>query len=172
MAKQEEILKVLQEDLMPLEDILACMVAQKGLEGVVPFTEEFKQEITPIWEILKNTMDEFFDVIKRYSECGLDKVYFELGEYDVMFFILPGSDSALVAIVPALANRGLLEVELENARRRIIKILDLKRENYEEEINKKSILLWGKFPPRFGLLGAKRLRCPTLPSLTPSGSPP
>jgi len=53
-------------------------------------------------------------------------VYFELGEFDVMFFILPGSDTALVAIVPALANRGLLEVELENARRAIIKIVEEK----------------------------------------------
>ena len=123
MATHDEILKVLKEDLMPLEDILACMVAQKGLEGVVPITEKFRNEIMPIWEILQKTMDEFFLIIRTYGEFGLDKVNFELGNYDVMFFIIPNSDSALVAIVPALANRGLLEVELENARRRILKIL-------------------------------------------------
>jgi uncharacterized protein with GYD domain len=117
-------MRILQEDLMPLEDIHACMVAQKGLEGVVPLTEDFKQEIVSIWEILKDTMDDLFEVIKHYSEYGLNKVYFELGDYDVMFFILPSSDTALVAIVPALANRGLLEVELENARREIIKIIE------------------------------------------------
>ncbi|MFC2163137.1 hypothetical protein ACFLRF_05600 [Candidatus Altiarchaeota archaeon] len=121
---QEAILQVLQEDLMQLEDIHACMVAQKGLEGIVPLTESFKQEIMGVWEILRRSMDEFFDVISHYSEMGLNKVYFELGDYDVMFFILPGSDTALVAIVPALANRGLLEVELENARRKIIKIIE------------------------------------------------
>jgi hypothetical protein len=127
MSHQDEILKVLEEDLMQLEDIRACMVAQKGFEGIMaPLTDSFKSEIMPIWEILKNTMDEFFDIIKKYGELGLDKVYFELGDYDVMFFILPSSDTALVAIIPALANRGLLEVELENARRRIIKILDSK----------------------------------------------
>jgi len=127
MSNQDEILKVLQEDLLQLEDILACMVAQKGLEGIVPaMSEKFKREIMPIWEILQKTMDEFFQIIKKYGEFGLDKVYFELGQYDVMFFILPGSDTALVAIVPALANRGLLEVELENARRRIVQILDAK----------------------------------------------
>jgi len=125
-SKEEQILKILQEDLMPLEDIHACMVAKKGLEGITPLTEKFKQEVLPIWEILKNTMDELFDVVSHYSEYGLDKVYFELGEFDVMFFILPGSDTALVAIVPALANRGLLEVELENARRAIIKIVEEK----------------------------------------------
>ena len=123
---EDRILKVLEEDLMPLEDIRACMVARKGLEGITPFTESFKREVMTIWETLKNTMDELFDVIGHYSESGLDKVYFELGEFDVMFFILPGSDTALVAIVPALANRGLLEVELENARRRIIGILEEK----------------------------------------------
>lgn len=117
-------MRVLEEDLLPLEDVHACMVARKDLEGIVPLCEEFKQEIMGIWEVLKNTMNEFFDVISHYSEYGLDKAYFELGDFDVMFFILPGSDTALVAIVPALANRGLLEVELENARRAIIKIIN------------------------------------------------
>ena len=120
---QDKIMDVLMNDLMPLEDIHACMVAQRGLEGVVPITEDFKHEIMPIWEILQKTMDEFFLIIKTYGEFGLDKVNFELGNYDVMFFIIPNSESALVAIVPALANRGLLEVELENARRRINKII-------------------------------------------------
>ncbi len=122
-SKEEEILKVLSEDLLQLEDIHACMVVRKNLEGIFPMTEEFKQEIIEIWDVLKNTMDEFFEIISHYSKYGLDKIYFELGKYDVIFFILPGSDTALVAIVPALANRGLLEVELENARRKIIQIL-------------------------------------------------
>ncbi len=123
MSIHDKILEVLEEDLMPLEDIHACMVAQRGLEGVVPISDAFRTEIMPIWEILQRTMDEFFTIIKTYGELGLDKVNFELGNYDVMFFIIPNSDSALVAIVPALANRGLLEVELENARRRILTIL-------------------------------------------------
>jgi hypothetical protein len=125
MATQDEILDVLQQDLLPLDDILACMVAQKGLQGIIPpLSDRFKSEIMPIWELLQKTMDEFFTIIKHYGEFGLDKVYFELGNYDVMFFILPGSDNALVAIIPALANRGLLEVELDNARRRIIEIMN------------------------------------------------
>lgn len=126
-SPEQKILQVLQEDLMQLEDIHACMVARKNLEGIVPITEKFKKEILPVWDTLKGTMDELFDVIKHYTEYGLDKVYFELGNHDVMFFVLPGLDTALVAIVPALANRGLLEVELENARRRIIKILEEKQ---------------------------------------------
>jgi hypothetical protein len=126
-SKEEEILKVLSEDLLRLEDIHACMVARKNLEGIVPITEEFRQEITGIWDMLKDTMNEFFDIISRYSKYGLDKVFFEMGKYDVIFYILPGSDTALVAVVPSLANRGLLEVELENARRRIMGILNSDR---------------------------------------------
>jgi hypothetical protein len=124
MIKEKEILKVLSEDLLRLEDIHACMVARRNLEGIVPISEEFRQEITGIWDMLKDTMNEFFDIISRYSKYGLDKVFFEMGRYDVIFYILPGSDTALVAVVPSLANRGLLEVELENARRRILEILD------------------------------------------------
>jgi hypothetical protein len=123
-AKEEDILKILSEDLLRLEDIHACMVARKNLEGIVPITDEFKAEITEIWGMLKDTLNEFFDIISHYSKYGLDKVTFEMGKYDVMFYILPGSDTALVAIVPALANRGLLEVELENARRRIMRIIE------------------------------------------------
>ncbi len=125
-TKVEQILKVLSEELQPLEDIKACMVVRKNLQGIVPITEEFKKEITAIWDILRRTMNELFDVISHYSEFGLDKIYFELGDYDVMFYIIPKTDTALVSIIPTLANRGLLEVEMENARRQINNIIDSK----------------------------------------------
>jgi len=117
-------MKVLEEDLQRLEDIYACGVVKKDFEGIFPTSEKFKKDIMPIWDTMKATMDDLFEIIKHYSEEGLDKIYFELGNYDVMFFILPSSDTALVAIVPALANRGLLEVEMENARRKIIEIIE------------------------------------------------
>ena len=119
-SPEEKVLEVL-DDLLREEDILACMVAMKGLEGIVPDMEKFKIRDTGIWEMLQKTMDEFFDIIEAYQEYGLDKVYFELGDYEVIFFIM--QDVSLVAIVPALANRGLLEVEIENARRDIIKLI-------------------------------------------------
>ena len=122
-SKEERILEIL-DDLLGLEDIHACMVAKRDMMGVIPDTKRFNPDVIDIWEILKDTMNKFFDVIKRYSVAGLDKVYFELRDHDVMFFILPGTDTALVAVVPALANRGLLEVEMENARRKIISIIE------------------------------------------------
>ena len=114
---EEKVLEVL-DDLLREEDILACMVAMKGMEGIVPDMDNFKIKDITIWEILQKTMDEFFDIIGAYQEYGLDKVYSELGDYEVIFFII--QDVSLVSIVPALANRGLLAVEMENARRDVI----------------------------------------------------
>lgn len=119
--KEQKILEIL-DDLLREEDILACMVARRGLEGIMPPRDRFKIKDMGIWSTLEKTMDEFFEIISRYSEYNLDKVYFELEGYDVIFFIL-FEDFALVLVVPALANRGLLEVEMENARRNIFKII-------------------------------------------------
>jgi uncharacterized protein with GYD domain len=123
-TKKERYKEILNEDLLRLEDIHAVMIATKHLEGIGPFIQpEYEHHLKRIWDTLEKTMDDFFDIIAHYSDYGLDKIYFELGEYDIIFFILPETDTALVAIVPALANRGLLEVELENARRRILEIM-------------------------------------------------
>ena len=117
---ENKVLEIL-DDLLRLDDILACMVAMKGMEGIVPPIEKFKIKNIGVWEMLQKTMVEFFDVIAAYKEYGLDKVYFEFGEYDVIFFVM--HNVSLVVITPALANRGLLEVEMENARRDIIKLV-------------------------------------------------
>ena len=45
-------------------------------------------------------------------------------DFETLFYIFPDTENALVAIVPALANKGLIEVELENARREILKIME------------------------------------------------
>ncbi|RLF39389.1 MAG: hypothetical protein DRN00_01990, partial [Thermoplasmata archaeon] len=64
-----------------------------------------------------------FAVIEEYSSVGLDVMEFRLKNHSVLFFVIPETDNALVAIIPALANKGLIEVEMENARRRIVEIL-------------------------------------------------
>ena len=122
-SKEDKIMEVLH-DLLRLEDIYACMVAKKNMEGVIPDKSKFRKEILSIWEILKSTMNDFFKVIEQYSESGLREVYFRLRDYEVMFFILPETDTAVVAVIPALANRGLLEIAMENARRKIIDIIE------------------------------------------------
>jgi hypothetical protein len=74
----------------------------------------------PIWAILKMTMDEFFDIIKHFGEYGLEKMNFELGGYRVTFYIIPGSDTALVVISNPKAD---IENECTKALKKIINIL-------------------------------------------------
>lgn len=121
-GSDKEMLAVL-EDLLREEDILATMLARKGFEGVSPKPDKFKLNDVRVWGALQTTMGDFFDIIAKFYAMGLDKIYFELGEYEVVFFILPNRDIALVAVIPAFSNKGLIEVELENARRAIMKIL-------------------------------------------------
>jgi len=127
--RDDPIAQVL-DDLMKLDDILACMVARRNMISVMPTSGEFKPEINQIWDIIKRAMDDVFGVIRKYSQAGLGEMEFRLQDYEVLFYIFPDTENALVAIVPALANKGLLEVEMENARREILKVM----ESSEEEV--------------------------------------
>jgi hypothetical protein len=112
------------DDLMRLDDIYACVVARRNMISVMPSSEGFKPEVNQIWDVIKRAMDEVFIVIGQYSGAGLGEMEFRLQDYEVLFYVFPDTENALVAIVPALANKGLLEVELENARREIFKIME------------------------------------------------
>ena len=122
LLKDDPIALVL-DDLLKLDDILACMVARRNMISVMPSGDGFKPEVNQIWDIIKRAMDDVFGVIGAYSPAGLGEMEFRLQEYEVLFYVFPDTESALVAIVPALANKGLLEVEMENARREILKIM-------------------------------------------------
>jgi hypothetical protein len=121
--KDDPIARVL-DDLLKLDDILACMVARRNMISVMPSGEGFKPEVNNIWDSIHRAMDDVFGVISAYSQIGLGEMEFRLQEYEVLFYVFPDTENALVAIVPALANKGLLEVELENARREIFKIME------------------------------------------------
>ena len=112
------------DDLLKLDDILACMVARRNMISVMPAGEEFKPEVHKIWDIIKRAMDDVFGVIGDYSQAGLGEMEFRLQEYEALFYVFPDTENALVAIIPALANKGLIEVEMENARREILKIME------------------------------------------------
>ncbi len=121
----DPIAKVL-DDLLKLDDILACMVARQNMISVMPSdgNDSFKPEINQIWDILHRAMDDVFNVIRDYSQAGLSEMEFRVQDYDALFFVFPDTENALVSIIPALANKGLLEVEMENARREILKIME------------------------------------------------
>lgn len=121
----DPILEVLN-DLLNYDEILACMVARENMISVMPEQERFKQEIMRVWDVIKQAMDHVFIVIKEYSQAGLAEIEFRLQDYEVLFYVFPDTENALVAIVPALSNKGLIEIEMENARRKILKIIDEK----------------------------------------------
>jgi hypothetical protein len=121
------------EELLKLDDILACIVARRNMISVMPSSENFKPEVNQIWDVIKRAMDDVFAVIGQYSSAGLSEMEFRLQDYEVLFYVFPDTENALVAIVPALANKGLLEVELENTRREILKIMENPTQNHASQ---------------------------------------
>jgi hypothetical protein len=121
---RDDPISCILDDLLKLDDILACMVARCNMISVMPSGDGFKPEVNQVWDIIKRAMDDVFTVIREYSSAGLGEMEFRLQDFEVLFYIFPDTENALVAIVPALSNKGLIEVELENGRREILKIMD------------------------------------------------
>ena len=121
---RDDPIALVLDDLMNFDDILACMVARRNMISVMPSSETFKEEVNTIWDIIKRAMDDVFGVIRDYSAAGLGEMEFRLQNYEVLFYVFPDTENALVAITPALSNKGLIEIELENARRKILINMD------------------------------------------------
>lgn len=119
MASISEIKRAL-EDLLRLEDIQACLLAERGAGSISP-EKGVKLKDISLWNLIKDTTDKFFDASEHFYHYGLSKIYFELGDMEVIMSFI-GIRSALIVIVPTLANKGLLEVEIENTRRQIQKL--------------------------------------------------
>jgi len=117
--KRDEVNKVLN-DLLRLEDVLACMLSRKGLEGVIP--QGIKLKNADFWILLKKTTDKVFELIGRFYDQKLDRLYFEMGQYTVIVATI-SRDVALIVVIPSLANMGLLDVEIENSKRKIVEIM-------------------------------------------------
>jgi hypothetical protein len=100
------------------------MVARQNMISVMPSNDSFKSEVNQIWDILHRAMDDVFTVIREYSQTGLGEMEFRMQDYEALFYIFPDTENALVSIIPAFANKGLIEVEMENARREILAIIN------------------------------------------------
>ncbi|KYK33878.1 MAG: hypothetical protein AYK22_05930 [Thermoplasmatales archaeon SG8-52-3] len=129
---QDDPIADILNDLLTIDDILACMVARLNMISVMPDQDKFDPQVMELWDIIKRAMDDVFGVIREYSQAGLAEMEFRLQNYEVLFFVFPDTENALVAIIPALANKGLIAVEMENARRDILDIM-----NKTEESQKK-----------------------------------
>ncbi len=122
MGKREEILQILN-DLLRMEDVLACMLAKEGLEGIVP--QNMKIRDVNLWQLINKTTGLIFDLIQHFYVYKLERFYFELGENTII--IAPVSQElSLIVVIPSLANMGLLDVEIENTKRKIKEIIDRK----------------------------------------------
>lgn len=121
--RDDPIAKVL-DDLMKFDEILACMVARQNMISVTPTdgTDSFKSEINPVWDIIKRAVDHIFTVIRDFSPAGLGKMAFQVQDYEVLFYVFPDTENALVTVISAFANKGLIHIDMENARREILRI--------------------------------------------------
>jgi hypothetical protein len=133
---QDDPIADILEDLLKLDDILACMVARINMISVMPDQTKFDPQVMELWDIIKRAMDDVFGVIREYSQAGLAEMEFRLQNYEVLFFVFPDTENALVAIIPALANKGLIAVEMENARRDILNIMNKSEESQKEIITR------------------------------------
>jgi predicted regulator of Ras-like GTPase activity (Roadblock/LC7/MglB family) len=124
MGKKEEALVVLN-DLLQLDDVLACMLARKDLGGVVP--DKMKLKDTSFWNIVKESTGQVFPIIEKFYLYKVERINLELGEYMIIFAPVTQTYSLMV-IIPSLANMGLIDVEIENTKRKIKTILDKKEE--------------------------------------------
>lgn len=111
------------ERLMTLDDIQACMIVTKGLKGVMP--EKMKVRDPSVWLAVRQITDQIFSIIDKFYNYKLQRFYFELEKYTVI--IIPISRTfSLVVLIPSLANLGMIDVEIENTKIAIEKLIEKK----------------------------------------------
>ncbi len=111
--------KEILNNLMKVEDILVCML----IAGNATIHPDMQPKIRiDIWYTLQYTLDGFKRFLKQAYHFGCERVTFEVSEH-LIFVYLVAEDAAIVAIAPALCNRGLVEIKLESARLELKKIL-------------------------------------------------
>jgi len=119
-----ESLKQLQTQNKPIE---ACMVAKKGLEGVIMFPESFKKDAGPVWEPLSKTLNDTLSLVEKYCSYNLDKICVQVLGYGIAFYVLGSSDTALIVFVKkvddTLKTLTNLQPEIEKTRQKILQSL-------------------------------------------------
>ncbi|MDD5111643.1 MAG: hypothetical protein PHG85_03795 [Candidatus Altiarchaeota archaeon] len=95
-SKYDEITAVLKDLKERHPEICACMVAKKGLEGVVMFPESFKVDMMASWEPVERAVDGLLNIISGSSVFHPERAYLEMLGYGISFHILSNSDTALI----------------------------------------------------------------------------
>lgn len=115
--------KEILDDLIKIEDIEACLLEihlPMGRKIISP--EKIKLKNLALWELIKRVTSDLFSISQELYGHGLTKAYFELKEHEIIMSFL-GPRTALIVVIPALANRGLIEVEIENTKRMILEVI-------------------------------------------------
>ncbi len=126
MPTKTELVMVELQSLLQLEDVLACMLAKKGLGGVVPVNQKIKN--VNLFKLILDTTNDLFDTIGKFYDYKLERLNMDLAEYTII--LAPVSrEMGLVVVIPSLANLGLLDIEIENTKRKILQILSSPEHN-------------------------------------------
>ena len=120
MGMDEKKVKKILDDLQKLEDVQACEYAERGLEAIMPNIKLRLKDID-LWNLVSKTTDKFFEIAEDFYKYDVNKIYFEIGDLEVILSLIEPT-IALIVIISSLANKGLLEVEIENARRQIVEL--------------------------------------------------
>lgn len=114
-------IKTALDDLLIERDILATTLALRSGSSINPSKPQKIRDLQ-VWTLVQGTTADAFSLFSRFSNFGIDKLYIELGQYEITVFSVD-RNSIVLCVTPALANKGLLDVEIENARRAIRTIL-------------------------------------------------
>ena len=126
MSKSEEIMALLEALKNRDGRVLACMVAKRGLDGLIMFPPTFMNDVADVWEPLSKSVDDLLLLVGKYSHFGVARLYLELLGFGVFFLPLPMSDTALVVFAKGgspIEESGGIMAEMESTRESIITAL-------------------------------------------------
>lgn len=107
-SKEDEIRKVLEEDLMVVEGVSSCMLARRDIDPITPKHPKHSRA----WDTLMDVGDLVFE----------GKPPAEFGVYHVVTKMLPGDDTILVALTTDRKKAGKA---LTRAKQKIINIIEM-----------------------------------------------
>lgn len=119
----ESIVEVL-DGLMKHDEFLTCMVVNRELTSVKPTVEKTDVGINKVKNIFEEKMNNVFTLIDIYSKVNLKTMKWTFQDFEIWHYVFPDYQHALVAVVPKLSNEGLIAIELEKARKEIIKLIN------------------------------------------------
>ncbi len=105
------------DDLQRLDDVLAVMLV-KSPGRIYQSRLPPKIKNVGLLTLIKGTMDTFLNIMSKFHDYGMDNITVDLGRVSILLYSVDRG-TALVTVINSLANRGLIEVEVENTRRRI-----------------------------------------------------